>query len=59
MRTCYLVAKKLGVGALRSESFNLEYRLVSSAYIETEEVFKACEKSLMYNRTKSGLRHDP
>ena len=41
------------------KSFDLEHRLVSSAYIETEEVLNACGKSLMYNTNKSSLRHYP
>ena len=39
------------------KSVDLEHRLASSAYIETEEVFNACGRSLMYNGNKSGPRY--
>ena len=35
-------------------SLDLEHRLVSSAYIETEELFTTYGRSLIYNRNKSG-----
>ena len=41
-----------------SKSFDLEYRLVSSAYMETDELFYTYGRSLIYIRNKSGSKHD-
>ena len=41
-----------------AKSFNVEHRLVSSMYIEAEELLNACCKSLMYNRNRISPRHD-
>ena len=39
-------------------SFDVKHRLVSSAYMEKEKLFNTHERLLIYNKNKSGIKHD-